>query len=217
MLAIITGLAAEARLAAPLGVSRFVGGGTSAGAARAAAAALAAGATTLISFGVAGGLDPSLPPGTLLIPRQVFWRGAAYQADAALAAALGGYLGEALLAGDQIAASSDDKEALWHQTGAVGIDLESGAVAETARRSGVAFAVLRAICDPAGRDLPRAAIVAIDGSGVIGAGRVAASVMRRPWQIPDLVALALDAARARRALAGRVESLAARRALAQWA
>src|SRR5699024_7675936 len=40
-------------------------------AARAARALLEAGATSLVSWGVAGGLNPELPGGTLLLPRQI--------------------------------------------------------------------------------------------------------------------------------------------------
>jgi adenosylhomocysteine nucleosidase len=62
------------------------------------------------------------------------------------------------------------------------------------------FAVLRAVCDPAQRGLPPAALATLDAGGGIRFARVLGSVAARPWQIPALLRLALDAALARRAL-----------------
>jgi hypothetical protein len=59
---IVVGLKAEALLARRLGVPVMIGGGTAAGAEMAARRAVAEGATALVSFGLAGGLDPSLRP-----------------------------------------------------------------------------------------------------------------------------------------------------------
>ena len=73
---------------------------------------------------------------------------------------------------------------------------------------GLPFAVLRVICDPAERDLPPAALAALDASGAIGLARVVRSVIGRPGQLPALLRLAADAAAARRALARRVAAIA---------
>jgi adenosylhomocysteine nucleosidase len=199
MLAFIVGLQAEARL---LPGPVFIGGGGAEGAARATAQALQAGATSLISFGLAGGLDPALPPGTLIIPRRVLWRDRAYDTDDMLNERLGGVTHESLLAGERVAVLAAEKRALHLATGAAAIDLESGAVA----RSGLRFAVLRAVCDPAARDLPQAALAALDSAGLIGLGRVLASVAREPRQIASLLALGRDAALARRSLARRISA-----------
>ena len=204
----ITGLAAEARLLRPLALPVFIGGGTAEGAARCAERAIAAGATALISFGLAGGLDPSLQAGTLICPRQVFWHGMILKADPALLASLGGATCESLLADEEISATIAQKHALWTGTHAAAIDMESGAVGACAVQEGIPFAVLRAICDTATRSLPPAALAALDNAGRIGFLAVAASVLRHPGQIPALLALASDAARARKTLIGRVAHLA---------
>jgi len=217
MLAMITGLAAEAGLLKQLGCLVLAGGGTAAGAARQAETAIAKGARALISFGLAGGLDPAMPPGTLVIPRQVLWGGHNFQTDAALCAALGGITCETILADDAIAAQAEQKRSLHTASFATAIDLESGAVAEAASRHGLPFAVLRAICDPADSDLPPAALAALDAAGVIGLGRVTASVIRHPGQIPALLTLALHARTARTTLTGRIAALVARDALRPWA
>ena len=95
MLAFVVGLKAEAWLT---GGAAYVGGGDAAGAARAAADAIADGAAALLSFGLAGGLSPSMRPGAIVIPETVIWRDRRLRADTNLAAALGGFSCRALLA-----------------------------------------------------------------------------------------------------------------------
>ena len=203
---IIVGLAAEAKIAAPLGTRIAIGGGTAAGAAR-AAAILAPHVSALISFGLAGGLDPMLPPGALLVPATVLADGGRWDTDPILTARLGGPTPGALFGDGAILATAAAKAALHARTGAVAVDLESAAVARAAARHGLPFAALRAVCDPAGRGLPRAALAALDAKGRIGALRVLAAVLARPGEIPTLIALAADAARARRALVTRVRAI----------
>ncbi len=204
---IVTGLAAEARIARRLGWAVAVGGGTAAGA-RAAARGLAEqGANALVSFGLAGGLDPELTAGTLLVPEAVVAEGVRLRANPPLSAWLGGPTAHCLLGVETVAASVDAKRRLWIQTGCAALDLESGPVAEIASALRLRFAVLRAICDPAGIALPPAALAALSQAGRIGLARVAGSVVRAPSQIPALLHLAGEAARARRALSDRVAAV----------
>jgi adenosylhomocysteine nucleosidase len=198
-LGIIVGLAAEARIARGLGAVA-IGGGTPAGAEAAAERLVAQGATALLSFGLAGGLDPHLRPGSIVVPVAVLERNRRRFTDEALSRALGGTTANLLLATDAVVANADAKRRLSARTGASAVDLESGAVARVAQRHGLPFAVLRAVCDPVQRGLPPVALAALDTGGGIRLVRVLRSVAARPWQIPALLRLALDAARARRAL-----------------
>jgi len=203
---IVVGLVAEAKVAGSLGARIAIGGGTSAGAAS-AADTLAPRVSALISFGLAGGLDPALPPGALLIPATVLAEDGQWDTDPILNARLGGPTPGALFGDGAILATTGAKAALHARTGAVAVDLESAAVARIAARHGLPFAVLRAVCDPAGRDLPRAALAALDGQGRIGALRVVAAILAQPGEILGLIALGRDAARARLALVTRVRAI----------
>jgi adenosylhomocysteine nucleosidase len=200
---IVTGLAAEARIARCLGWRVAIGGGTALGACGAARGLIEQGATALVSFGLAGGLDPALTAGALLVPEAVLAGGTRLRTDPSLSAWLGGPTGQCLLGTDRVATSVGDKSRLWAQTGCAALDLESGPVAEFAAASGLPFAVLRAVCDPAVISLPPAALAALSQDGRIGPIRVAASLARVPGQIPALLQLARAAARARRALSER--------------
>lgn len=203
---ILAGLTAEARIARRIGAIR-ASDRTPAGAAAAAQRLVENGARGLLSFGLAGGLDPALRPGMLVIPCAVVADGGRFAADPAMIDALGGATAGLILGAADVVADADTKQRLWEQTHASAVDLESGAVAQVARDRGLPFAVLRAICDPAQRHLPPAALLALDPGGAIQLLKVLASVAARPGQISELLALARDAAAARRALIRRVAEI----------
>ncbi len=196
----VVGLAAEARLLRSLGWPVAIGGGTAGGARLAAERLVSGGIAALISFGLAGGLDPVLRAGSLLIPREIMTDKQRLPADPGLSERLGGVSIALLLGARDVVAGAAAKAALFAATGAAAVDLESGAVARVATEHGLPFAALRAICDPAGHDLPPAALIALDRHGAIGLARVLGSVLAHPGQLPALLALAGDAAAARRAL-----------------
>jgi adenosylhomocysteine nucleosidase len=170
---------------------------------------IAQGATALVSFGLAGGLDPMLRPGTVIVPSGVMSDGATLATDPSLAACFGGLTGHMILAGATVVAETAAKRRLFATTHAHAIDLESGPVARIAQTYELPFVVVRAICDPVERDLPPAALVALDPDGEIGLLPVMRSLMRQPSQIIGLLTVARDAALARRALARVSEHFAA--------
>jgi adenosylhomocysteine nucleosidase len=196
---IVVGLAAEARIAAVLG-DVATGGGLPAGAEAAAERLVARGAEALISFGLAGGLKPGLRAGEIVVPAAVLEAGTRHLTDPAISRRLGGLTAELMVAGHLVVADAAIKRRLFESTGAVAVDLESGAVARVAARHRLPFAVLRAICDPADRTLPPAALVALSGDGAIRGLRVLTSLLLHPWQMRSLILLGRDAAIARRAL-----------------
>jgi adenosylhomocysteine nucleosidase len=185
-----------------------IGGGTADGAEVAARKLVADGATALVSFGLSGGLDPQMESGRLLVAKEIVCLdGTRYPTDLDLALQLGGTTRHVVLASNRVVVKSRNKRLLWQSTGAAAVDLESGAVARVAAEHGFPIAVLRAICDPANRSLPPAALESLSRTGKIRIGSVLASLMEEPFQLPALFSLAMDAAAARRALVRRVEEL----------
>jgi adenosylhomocysteine nucleosidase len=205
---VVVGLAAEGRIARRLAWRVAVGGGTAPGAQAATERLIGSGVRALVSFGLAGGLDPALAPGTIIVPSAVILDDVLCATNPDLTHRLGGATPHLVLAADRLAASIEAKLHLHTATGAAALDLESGAVVRACTARGLPFAVLRVLCDPAHRSLPPAALAALDAHGTIAGLRVLASLTERPSQLPGLLALAADAAKARRALIKRVKTLA---------
>ncbi len=203
----VTGLVAEARWLRGQGYVVAIGGGTPAGAARAATELADRGAEALVSFGLAGALDPALRPGALLIPVQFVAVEGRIDCDPVLLEWLGGTTVARLAAAPDAVAAAAAKAALFQTSGAAAVDLESYAMAEVALARGLPAAALRAVADPAWRDLPPAALIALDAVGSVGLRRVIGSVLRQPAQLPDLLALACDAQQARATLRHRLRKL----------
>jgi hopanoid-associated phosphorylase len=162
---------------------------------------LSEGADALISFGIAGGLDPDLAPGDLVLADQVESpNGDAIATDLGLhakwatAAAAAGlrYVGGGLLDSAQVVTSIAEKLILYEASGAVAVDMESYAVAGVAAEASVPFVAVRAIADPAGRPLPHSVIGSIGPDGRPRVGRVILHVCLRPWESPALLQLRRD-------------------------
>ena len=209
---IVAALASEARALAPEDLSVAAGGGvlelddeallTVSGmgwdAAHAGALRLAqAGATALASFGTAGGLDPSLECGAVLVPREVRvldgpplptstrWREAVQAALPRDCQVSDG----ALLTSRVPVGSRLEKAIAWRETGCVALDMESAAVARFAQDAAVPFVVLRVIVDTAAEELPEAVLAASSG-GEVAVGRLVLGLALAPWSIPAVRRLA---------------------------
>ena len=192
-LVIVCGLAAEAKIAAASGV--IAGGGDSARLA-ARLVALPTDLPALLSFGVAGGLDPVLRPGTLRVASGVVYSGETIAADTAwaqrIAAAAGAPI--TLFAGsDGVVADVAAKAALRAATGAACVDMETHIVAREAARRGIPWAAIRAITDPADRALPHAAAVGMKPNGAIDLPAILKSLAKNPGQLPGLIRAGADA------------------------
>ncbi|MHB0888729.1 phosphorylase family protein [Acidithiobacillus sp.] len=163
-------------------------------AAQAAAALLAEGVGALLAFGTAGGLDPALRPGILLLPERVIYSGGDYAVAASWRSRVAARIHGELVSGPLLTvatacAQSGQKQTLHAHSGAVAVDMESGAVAAVATSAGKPFLVLRALVDPAERDLPLSAMVAVDAYGHLRLSALLAALARRPWEITALLRL----------------------------
>jgi adenosylhomocysteine nucleosidase len=164
----------------------------------------------VISFGVAGGLDPSLKSGDVVVATEVLagddrWlAGLTLNDDLIERVGFGGRrIVKGRLAGaEQVVAARDHKAALHSETGAAAVDMESHIAAEYAARAGLPFAALRVVSDPAHRALPSLAMAAIKPNGDVDLRRILSSVARNPLTLLDLVSTGLDFSRALRSLRG---------------
>jgi len=156
-----------------------------------------AGATALASVGTAGGLDPALRCGAVLIPRQVHvLDGQPLSAHAPWRAAVLAALPRdcqvsegALLTSPSPIGSRLDKAIARHETGCVAIDMESAAVARFAAAAAAPFVVLRVIVDTAADELPEPVIAASQG-GELALGRLLWALALTPWNIAAVHRLA---------------------------
>lgn len=122
--------------------------------------------------------------------------GARVYADPAWSRALSATLGAPLvdLAGvNAPVAGSAGKRDLHLQTGAHAVDMESHIAAKVAADRRIPFAALRVVADPAERQLPHAALVAMRPDGAIAFQALIRSLLRDPRQIPQLMRTARDA------------------------
>jgi len=162
-----------------------------------------AGAAALVSWGIAGGLDPSLRAGAIVLPSEVIgsdgsryataaaWRERQLGALAALASPAGRAAAASgrLLCCVQAIDSSAAKAQAFAATGAVAADMESLAIARIAAERRLPFLAVRVIVDTAGDSLPRAVVRASRG-GELRFARLAAGIARAPWEIAGLMRLA---------------------------
>ena len=165
----------------------------------------------LISFGLCGALDPALTVGRPIIADAVTSGRERWETDHAwggrLRAALPGAARGDLAAGDVIVGTPAAKAALRQASGAAAVDMESHAAAAAAHAAGLPFAVLRVVSDAAGRVLPKAAQAGFKADGQPDIGAVIAALARRPWELPSLIRVGLEAEQAFRALVVAADAL----------
>ena len=160
---------------------------------------IAAGARALMSFGLAGGLDPALAAGSVVLPREVVFDdgGNSYATEPCWHAAVAQLIGTRLTVSTgrlltcpeplgSVAAKAD----AFRRSAAVAVDMESAAVAEVARDARLPFLAVRAIVDTASDTVPQAALAAaaIDSAGV-RVLRLLVSLARTPRELAPLVRL----------------------------
>ena len=190
-------------------------GGTAAAAA--ARRLVLAGAGALASFGLAGGLDPTLICGAVLLPEEVIagdgigsgdtvsptsreWRQRLRAALPDSCIACGGRL---LTSGRPIGQPRAKADA-WRHAGAVAVDMESAAIAQVAEQAGLPFIALRVIVDTAADELP-AAVLAASLGGRLRVGRLLGGLLRAPGELSALIRLS-----ARYRIASRVLAMVTR-------
>jgi adenosylhomocysteine nucleosidase len=172
------------------------------------------GCTGVMSFGIAGGLAPSLAPGACVIARSIISENGRYFSHRGWAESLLDTVRSAsdrkaasrhvsigdILGWDMPVACTRAKRSLHERTGAIAVDTESHIAARIAAEHRLPFAAFRVVTDPCDRALPPAALVAIRPEGTVDVHAVLRSLIRHPRQLPTLWRLALDSWAARQAL-----------------
>jgi adenosylhomocysteine nucleosidase len=162
----------------------------------------------VVSWGLCGGLDPRLRPGDLILAKEVVSDDGAIPTDEAVTASLALRLVgagervvvERLAGADAPLLTAAAKAELRRATGAAGVDMESLIAGQYALEQRAAFAILRAVADPAERDLPPLVLKAVDSDGGINALAVIGELIRSPGQLAGLSAAARDSRIAFKAL-----------------
>jgi adenosylhomocysteine nucleosidase len=164
-------------------------------AAAAARALVAAQVSALMTFGLAGALDPALAAGTVVLPGELISRdGARFVTCKAWRERVAASLGFAVSTGTLLTSARAietpaEKAAAFRDTGAAAVDMESAAVAEVAAAHGLPFIAVRVIVDTAGDALP-AAVVAASRAGRVEIWGLIAGLVAAPREIAALIRLA---------------------------
>ena len=195
---IVCGLKREAAILQGLGHSTLCGDASTLRAGLAEAASLKP--SLVVSWGLCGGLDPQLRSGDLILGTEVTSNEGAIRTDEGVTASLAQRLVGAvarvfvgqLAASDAPVLTIAAKSELRRATGAAGVDMESLIAGQYARENRIPFAIVRAVSDPAGRDLPPLVLKAVDSDGGIDALAVIRELIRAPGQFMTLHAAARD-------------------------
>jgi adenosylhomocysteine nucleosidase len=178
-------------------------------AAVASRALLEKGATALLSWGCAGGLDPKLSPGSLILPKTVITSDQfLYHVDAtwheSLRNRLKGHVDfhtEPLVESTIVVRTPGEKVILFHETGAIGVDMESAAVGAVAQETRVPFMVVRAVADSADTTIPDSTLNAVDEFGRLSLLKLIQGLAGHPTELLALVRIARNYRAAQRTLA----------------
>ena len=196
---IITGMLAEAECVSATESSHtiFCAAGSPGRAQIGALKLIKEGAGKVISFGIAGALDPARRPGDIVLASHVedhaghrFPTDSAWRQELATSYRHIGSVTEApIITTEGAVADVRDKATLFHRTKAVAVDMESAGVAAAALENGIPFLAIRVIADTSTFTLPNCALVGLGKDGSARPGTVLAHLAARPWEFVALVKL----------------------------
>jgi hopanoid-associated phosphorylase len=158
------------------------------------------GADALVSFGIAGALEPTLKPGQIILAENVInGTGKQFKTDAIWYRTLTETLAPhvkftcgSIVTMKNAATTPTEKASLFARTGALAVDMESSGVAAAAARHNIPFIAIRAIADPASRLLPKSALAGLAPDGTTRPLAVLLELALHPWELPGLLLLGRD-------------------------
>jgi adenosylhomocysteine nucleosidase len=202
-LAIVVGMESERDIVGqPPGAVVIVGAGDVASLAAKLEAAIAAGADRVLSVGICGAINLGLAVGDVVVGVNAVYPGTG-EAVAVCDPAWCDRLFDALQANPQpyrvsygrfawsetAVSRLSDKASLRKATDADCVDEESFISCSIAVARGIPCNILRVVCDPASFELPPAAMTKLTAAGADDMGAIFASIVRDPWEIPELFEL----------------------------
>jgi adenosylhomocysteine nucleosidase len=127
----------------------------------------------IILAGLAGGLNPDLSAGEVIIegsPQPPFRSGRIHTSD-------------------HLVTTSEEKQRLFNETGCDAVDMEGTIVRKFAESAGLSLIHIRAISDSAHEAVPERMMSWIDDVGQPQTSRIAADLALHPGQIPAMIRL----------------------------
>jgi len=136
----------------------------------------------VVSCGFAGGLNPYLTVGTVVFSTDE---------DAGLTPALlsAGACPVRFHSADRVATKVEEKQALWKETGADAVEMESQIIRAICRAHQIPSATIRVISDAAHEDLPLDFNVLMTAEQKLNYGKLALALLSSPSKIPAILRL----------------------------
>jgi adenosylhomocysteine nucleosidase len=136
----------------------------------------------VLTCGFAGGLNPELETGSVLFSAdEQFGLSPALQAAGARPARFH--------CADKVVATAEAKRAMWQNTGADAVEMESGIIRAVCRERTIPSATVRVISDAAREDLPLDFNRVLDAEQNLSYARLAAALVKSPRKVGELLKL----------------------------
>jgi len=191
-------------------ISLYVSGMGEERARSAATKMIESGCNALVSWGMAGALAADIKPGALVIPETILsgegriyhtatnWRNSVIKHLKECPTDI--YLGQ-LSDSMHVLTRSSEKYLVRQQTDALAVDMESAAIAETARENHAPFLAIRAISDSSSMSIPESVTKFTGPYGQVRLPILILSLLHRPADVLALITMARGVRAAVRTLA----------------
>ncbi|GMR04814.1 MAG: hypothetical protein BMS9Abin23_0725 [Thermodesulfobacteriota bacterium] len=153
----------------------------------------------LLSLGLAGGVNPEVKPGDVVIAEKVIeegkgpvWRADGLVVGSACEALKSSSLrvrSGAVVTTSLPALSVEDKKTIYMRDHALAVDMESAAVAKAAELAGLPLFVMRAVSDGPGQSISREIFDCLDEEGGVNPGAFLRNTLKRPAMLQEAFGL----------------------------
>ncbi len=175
------------------------------------------GVRVILAAGIAGGLDPKLSHGDVIVARRIYSEMSADCSPIACSSVVNNLCVDKtvpairwadVVSCECVVGTPDDKARLFAETGAAAVDMESYAVGQVCENAGIRFFVVRAISDTAADKLP---FVLVDGC--LSTSTLLRTLCTQPGELIGLLRFYVISCRAAKKLAEFLVDLLVKRPL----